>query len=106
MKHYFIEKIINKKFGDNITIQTLESDDLGIQVTINLLSQNRTINYFILRSELNNEISNYEDETGNCSACLGEKNIIIGWNICTGAKMGICNKCNGTGKIKNTEIKQ
>ena len=107
MRYYFIEKIIKQKFGDNVTFPTLESDELGTKVIISLLSNNKTIEYFILKSELDNEISKYEDETGNCSTCLGKKNIIIGWNICTGAKMGTCNECNGTGKTnKNTEIQQ
>jgi hypothetical protein len=53
---------------------------------------------FVTESESDAALREYENETGNCSMCFGEKEVFKRWSKSDGLEMRPCNKCGGTGK--------
>lgn len=53
---------------------------------------------WISEEELSSYVSAWEEETGQCSKCLGSGQQWNGWSMLAGTKFKTCTKCGGSGK--------
>lgn len=62
--------------------------------------------YFITQLEIDQEIENYEKETGKCHDCNGTGQAWYAWSKDEGNKYRDCKKCNSTGLPKKERLKE
>ena len=54
----------------------------------------------VTRAEADAEVKRYEQETNNCSTCMGKKEVLSRWSKAKGIEMKPCEACGATGLAK------
>lgn len=54
----------------------------------------------VTRAEVLGEVKRYEQETKNCSVCLGKKEVLSRWSKANGIELKPCESCGATGLAK------